>query len=220
MHMLHVMHTFLSNMIPFSNHHILAQVVLRTGFNASSQKVLNRSRTWVSEVSEKNICELPLIAEHSVFIILLFDFFRRFFAKIGHWDPDRSIHGAFGFVFCAINAPWDPRVPRGPWGRFLKCKSKKKNPFRFQFFCLAMNWELNQRVGLENLVCKPPTSIGDMASLRRYKAKPEKILPRATPEEKISGSSLVWRFLIWRACCSFGIRQVFVVSSKVGISYH
>ena len=51
-----------------------------------------------------------------------------------------------------------------------------------------MNWELNQHIGLEKLVRKLPTSVFDMPSSRRYEAKHEKMLPRATPEEKISGS--------------------------------
>ena len=51
-----------------------------------------------------------------------------------------------------------------------------------------MNRELNQHVGLEKLVYKLPTSIFDMPSSRRYEAKHEKMLPRVTPEEKISGS--------------------------------
>ena len=46
-----------------------------------------------------------------------------------------------------------------------------------------MNWELNQHVGLEKLVRKPPTSIFDMPSSRRYEAKHAQMLPRATPEE-------------------------------------
>ena len=59
-------------------------------------------------------------------------------------------------------------------------------PLRFRCFGQVMNRELNQRVGLEKLVCKLPTSIFDMPSPRHHEANHEQMSPRATPEEKIS----------------------------------
>ena len=98
---------------------------------------------------------------------------------------------------CPTGPPVSPGASPEPLGA---CSKNDKNlifgRLRFRFFGGAMNRELNQRMGLEKLVCKPPTSVFDIPSSRRYGTKHEKMMPRASPEEKNMRASPIRRFLI------------------------
>ena len=73
---------------------------------------------------------------------------------------------------------------------------------------------------LENLVWKSPTSTFDMPSSRCYEAKREKMLTRATSEEKISGSRRSGDFLFGAFAVVLRNKKYLFASSNVKISYH
>ena len=70
-----------------------------------------------------------------------------------------------------------------------------------------MNREPNQRMGLEKLVRKLPTSIFDMPSLQRYEARREKMLPRTTPIKPkgacLSPNQFPSSYVFIHNCCIF-----------------
>ena len=94
-----------------------------------------------------------------------------------------------------MKGPPDKNILTRRWGyKQMRCLVRCD----FDFFGRVTNQELNQRVALEKSVRELPTSIFDMPSSRRYEAKREKMLPRATPEKIHQGTSTTSQWLIWR----------------------
>ena len=86
---------------------------------------------------------------------------------------------------------------------------------RFRFFGQAMNRELKQRMGIEKLVWKSPTSDFDMPSSRCYEAKCQQKVDAGHPLRKNIRGPPVRRFLVWSVCCLFEIKRICLPRQKL-----